>query len=52
MAQKLMIVPGATFNCDVTEGSQSFRLNYSTPSDAQIEEGVARLGKVARRFLA
>lgn len=51
MAEKLMIVPGATFNCDVTEGSMSFRLNYSTPSDEQIKEGVARLGKVAREFL-
>ena len=51
MAQKLMIVPGATFNCDVTEGSMSFRLNYSTPSDEQIREGVARLGKVAREFV-
>ena len=51
MAEKLMIVPGATFNCDVTEGSMSFRLNYSTPSDGQIKEGVARLGKVAREFL-
>lgn len=51
MAEKLMIVPGATFNCDVTEGSMSFRLNYSTPSDEQIKEGVARLGKVAREFV-
>ena len=51
MAQKLMIVPGATFNCDVTEGSMSFRLNYSTPSDEQIVEGVARLGRVAREFV-
>jgi 2-aminoadipate transaminase len=51
MVEKLMIVPGATFNCDVTEGSMSFRLNYSTPSDQQIIEGVARLGKVAREFL-
>ena len=51
MAEKLMIVPGATFNCDVSEGSMSFRLNYSTPSDEQIVEGVARLGKVAREFV-
>ncbi len=51
MAQKLMIVPGATFNCDVSEASMSFRLNYSTPSDEQIIEGVARLGKVAREFV-
>ena len=51
IAEKLMIVPGATFNCDVTEGSHSFRLNYSTPSDEQIKEGIARLGKVARAFV-
>jgi len=51
IAEKLMIVPGATFNCDTTEPSQSFRLNYSTPSDEQIVEGVARLGKVARAFV-
>ena len=51
MAEKLMIVPGATFNCDVTEGSNSFRLNYSTPTDEQIVEGIARLGRVARAFL-
>jgi 2-aminoadipate transaminase len=51
IAEKLMIVPGATFNCDVTEGSNSFRLNYSTPSDDQIREGIARLGKVARTFV-
>lgn len=48
IAEKLMIVPGATFNCDTTAPSQSFRLNYSTPSDEQIVEGIARLGKVAR----
>ncbi len=51
IAEKLMIVPGATFNCDTTAPSQSFRLNYSTPSDEQIVEGVARLGRVARRFV-
>lgn len=52
MAEKLMIVPGATFNCDPTQPSQSFRLNYSTPTDEQIVEGIARLGRVARAFVA
>lgn len=51
MAEKLMLVPGATFNCDTTAPSQSFRLNYSTPSDEQILEGVARLGRVARELV-
>ncbi len=51
MAEKLMIVPGATFNCDVSAPSQAFRLNYSTPTDEQIVEGVARLGRVARELV-
>ena len=51
VAAKVMLVPGATFNADTTQGSQSFRLNYSTPSDEQIVEGIARVGTVARRFV-
>lgn len=51
VAAKVMLVPGATFNADTTLGSQSFRLNYSTPSDKQIVEGIARVGEVARRFV-
>lgn len=51
VAKKLMIVPGVTFNADVDAPSQSFRLNYSTPSDEQIREGCRRLGEVARVFL-
>ena len=51
MAEKLMIVPGATFNCDVTEGSMSFRLNYSTPSDEDIVRGCTLLGDAVREML-
>ncbi len=43
---KVFVVPGTTFNCDLTAPSQSFRLNYSTPSKEQIEQGVATLGKI------
>jgi 2-aminoadipate transaminase len=50
-AKKLLVVPGATFNCDQDAPSQGFRLNFSTPSDAQIVEGCARLGAVAKEFL-
>ena len=39
-------VPGTAFNCDTEALSDSFRLNYSTPSDEQIIEGVKRLGEV------
>ncbi|MBQ7153637.1 MAG: PLP-dependent aminotransferase family protein [Clostridia bacterium] len=50
MDVKLRVVPGTTFNCDTEAPSQSFRINYSTPSDSQIEEGCRRLGAVARSF--
>jgi len=42
------VVPGSAFLCDTAATSPSFRLNYSTPTDEQIEEGVRRLGKVCR----
>ena len=50
-AKKLLVVPGATFNCDQDAPSNGFRINFSTPSDEQIVEGCARLGAVAREFL-
>ncbi len=44
--KKVAVVPGTAFNCDTEAPSPSFRLNYSTPSDEQIVEGVRRLGEV------
>ena len=49
--RKVAVVPGSTFNCDTTAPSQSFRLNYSTPSDEQIVEGVKILGDLAKDML-
>ena len=46
LEKKVAVVPGATFNCDTSLSSPSFRLNYSTPSDEEIVEGVKRLGAV------
>ncbi|MBQ9112672.1 MAG: PLP-dependent aminotransferase family protein [Clostridia bacterium] len=46
IAKKVAVVPGATFNCDTSAPSSCFRLNYSTPSDEQIVEGIKRLGEV------
>ena len=51
LARGVAVVPGSTFNCDPDAPSRSFRLNYSTPTDEQIVEGVRRLGEVARAFL-
>ena len=44
--KKVAVVPGTAFNCDTEAPSASFRLNYSTPSDEQIVEGIKRLGEV------
>ena len=43
--KKVAVVPGATFMCDTSATSPCFRLNYSTPSDEQIVEGIRRLGE-------
>ena len=42
----IRVVPGATFNCDTEAPSKSFRLNFSTPSDEQITEGIMTLGRI------
>ena len=52
IARKIAVVPGATFNCDTAAPSNSFRINYSTPSDEQIVSGVTALANAAREYLA
>ena len=49
--QGVFVVPGTTFNCDETAPSSSFRLNYSTPSDEQIERGIKTLCDTIRKKL-
>jgi len=46
LANKVAVVPGTAFNCDVDAPSNSFRLNYSTPSDEQILRGIEILGEL------
>ena len=43
---KLAVVTGSSFNPIQCGFSPSVRLNYSTPSDEQIIEGVKRLAKI------
>ncbi len=50
--EKVCVVPGNAFLTDESAPCQSFRMNFSTPSDQQIIDGVALLGKVAKQFLA
>lgn len=45
---KVAVVPGNAFSVDEKKPSLSFRLNYSTPTDEQIEQGVEILAKVAK----
>lgn len=41
-------VPGTAFSFDGRGGARGMRLNFSHPTVAQIEDGVARLGRVLR----
>ena len=52
LEKKVAVVPGETFNCDPALPSQSFRMNYSTPSDEDIVRGVVILAETAREMLA
>ena len=48
LAEKVAVVPGTAFLTDPREKTLGFRLNYSTPTDEQIEQGVEILAKVAK----
>lgn len=45
-------VPGVAFVVDQSVPNNGFRLNYSTPSDEQIDKGVEILGKLTYEWLA
>lgn len=49
--QNVAVVPGVAFLPNASDTSRSFRMNFSTPSDEAIVEGVKRLGKVSKEFL-
>ena len=46
IAQKVFVVTGKAFNCDEEAHSDSFRLNYSMPSDEEIDKGIKILGDI------
>lgn len=48
LAEKVAVVPGTAFLVDERQHTLGFRLNYSTPTDEQIEKGVEILAKVAK----
>ena len=48
---KIAVVPGNAFLVNETEKINSFRLNFSTPTDEQIVKGITILGKMTKEFL-
>lgn len=48
--RKVAVVPGNAFLADESMISHSFRLNFSTPTDEQLDRGTEILGKVAHEF--
>lgn len=48
--RKACVVPGTAFLTDETAACQSFRINFSTPTDEQLTEGVKILGELAREM--
>ncbi len=48
---KVCVVPGNAFLTDETEKCQSFRINFSTPTDEQLEKGIKILGKLANSLI-
>lgn len=49
IAKKVAVVPGTAFLPE-GETSQSFRMNFSTPSDEAIVKGVQILGEISKQF--
>lgn len=48
---KVCVVPGNAFLTDEAEQCSSFRINFSTPTDEQLEKGIKILGKLASEVL-
>ncbi len=47
---KVCVVPGNAFLTDESEPCQSFRINFTTPTDEQLEKGIKILGKLANNW--
>ena len=48
---KIAVVPGNSFSISNDDVSHSFRLNYSTPTNEQIEKGMDILARMTRDML-
>ena len=50
--KNVFVVPGTAFSADTEEVSHSFRLNYSMPSDEEIERGIKILADIASEMIS
>lgn len=48
---KVCVVPGNAFLTDESESCQLFRVNFSTPTDEQLERGIKLLAKTAKEYI-
>lgn len=48
--RKVCVVPGNAFLTDENEECHTFRVNFSTPTDQQLEKGVKILGKLIKEL--
>ena len=51
ISNKIAIVPGNAFLANESQKSNAFRLNYSTPSDEQIKNGIETLAKLISDYI-
>lgn len=49
--RKVCVVPGNAFLTDENDACQSFRINFSTPTDEQLVRGIQILGDLAKEIL-
>ena len=49
--RKVCVVPGNAFLTDENEPCQSFRINFSTPTDIQLLKGIQILGQLAKEII-
>lgn len=47
---KIAVVPGTAFMINESDNTNSFRLNFSTPTDEQIIKGIEILGRMTREL--
>ena len=48
--RKVCVVPGNAFLTDSAMECHSFRINFSTPTDEQLTQGIKEIGKLAREL--